>query len=282
MQEPRATMPAEPGATRRLIEFARRGFQAVGVDVRRHRPEALPPSSKDIFAALLALRQRAEAGPVADDELSFLGFCAREAFRSRAQLMQDLFALYHSGGMRGGFFVEVGATDGVTINNTVLLERDYGWTGILAEPARFWHERLRANRSCTVATECVWRRTGESLLFNETPEREYSTIERLSSGDAHAWLRTGGSCYAVETVSLLDLLERSGAPRTIDYLSVDTEGSELDILGAFDFTRYDIRLITVEHNYTASRARLHALLTKNGFARKFEALSHWDDWYVHE
>ena len=49
---------------------------------------------------------------------------------------------------------------------------------------------------------------------------------------------------------------------------------------AFDFAGYDIGIITVEHNYTPNRQLLHQLLVANGYERKFEALSQWDDWYV--
>jgi FkbM family methyltransferase len=239
----------------------------------------VPLQPGDIFKGLLALRELASSG-AAPEEMAFLDFCARNAALSRAQLMQDLFVLYETGSRHGGFFVEFGATDGVTINNTVMLERDFGWTGILAEPAHSWHGQLRANRSCAISTDCVWHTSGETLMFNETAEGEYSTLASLSSLDGHAQRRMQGREYEVRTISLADLLEQAQAPRRIDYLSVDTEGSELDILDAFDFGRYEFQVITVEHNYTPNRARLHELLTHQGYVRKFEAFSQWDDWYV--
>ena len=84
----------------------------------------------------------------------------------------------------------------------------------------------------------------------------------------------------VDTLSLDDLLEKHQAPREIDYLSVDTEGTEFDILRTFDFQRHQVRVITVEHNHTAQREQLHSLLSAKGFQRKFQALSRFDDWYV--
>ena len=269
------------GIRRQIIEAARRAFHAVGVDVRRHDPNLVKTGSQtDIFNALVTLRHESANNPTANEAIRFLEYCLKNLFRSRAQLLQDLFVLFELQNKRDGYFVEFGATDGVQINNTVLLEREYGWKGVLAEPARFWHERLRSNRKCFISTDCVWRESGATLTFNETPDRELSTINELSYEDDHRSNRVGGEHYPVHTVSLIDLLQRANAPKVIDYMSVDTEGSEFAILEAFDFNAYDVRVLTVEHNYTVNRARLHALLSTRGFIRKFETFSQWDDWYV--
>ena len=269
--------------SRQLIELTRRAFRAAGVEVRRHQPDEAPRIDyADIFNALIALRDNIGSPQAPEEELGFLDYCIKNAALSRAQLMQDLFVLYHLQNKRQGYFVEFGATDGVTINNTVLLEREFGWTGILAEPARAWHEPLRANRTCAVNTGCVWHTSGKTLLFNQTPDKEYSTIDELSGSDYHADRRVHGERYAVATVSLLDLLDQNDAPSIIDYLSIDTEGSEFEILNAFDFRKYDVQVITVEHNYTANRGRLYDLLVGSGYTRKFKTLSQWDDWYVRQ
>ena len=93
-------------------------------------------------------------------------------------------------------------------------------------------------------------------------------------------IRESGCRYLVETVTLNDLLKQNMAPTLIDYLSIDTEGSEFEILKAFDFSRYDVRLITVEHNYRKDRDDIYRLLLSNGFVRKFATISLVDDWYV--
>jgi FkbM family methyltransferase len=235
----------------------------------------------DAMTMLIHFRDESARHPADGDQaFSFFSFCLSHVTQSRAQLLQDLFVLHHLGGRREGFFVEFGATNGVDLSNTFLLEKSYGWTGILAEPARCWHAQLRENRACSIDPRCVWSKTGDSLVFNEAPTAEFSTIDAFSDADLHARIRTSGSRYPVETVSLNDLLAGHDAPRTIDYLSLDTEGSELAILESFDFDRYDLRVITVEHNGTPARAAIHALLSRHGFTRKFERFSRWDDWYV--
>lgn len=201
---------------------------------------------------------------------------------STSQLYQDIFVLSEHSYKQGGFFVEFGAADGVYLSNTQLLETRFGWTGLLAEPARKWHAPLAANRSCIIETDCVWSRTGEQLTFLETPDAHLSTLQGFEDSDSHADIRTGAIAYQVRTISLQDLLDRHQAPRTIDYLSLDTEGSEYDILAAFDFTAYDIRVITCEHNDTPDRERIHALLASKGYVRKYTGLSRWDDWYVRQ
>ncbi|WP_199925172.1 FkbM family methyltransferase [Neorhizobium sp. SOG26] len=76
------------------------------------------------------------------------------------------------------------------------------------------------------------------------------------------------------------MLRKYGAPRQIDYLSIDTEGSEFDILQAFDFGEYEFGIITCEHNYTPQREKIHDLLVANGYVRVWEKVSRFDDWYI--
>ncbi len=136
--------------------------------------------------------------------------------QSHSQFRQDLFVLAELGFKRNGFFVEFGATDGDHLSNTHLLEKEFGWTGILAEPARVWHNKLQANRSAQIETRCVWSRSGERLQFNEVSSPELSTIQTFNSSDQHSEARQRGKTYDVETISLNDLLDKHGAPRAMD------------------------------------------------------------------
>ena len=199
---------------------------------------------------------------------------------SLSQIFQDFFALSVANFKKDGFFVEFGATNGCHLSNTWLLEKHFGWGGILAEPAKKWHSDLCANRSATIELDCVWSATGETLRFNEADEGELSTIDVFSKGDQHSAARQNGAIYDVQTISLLDLLQKHSAPKLIDYLSIDTEGSEFEILNAFDFNKYQFKCITVEHNFTPMRERIYDLLSQNGYSRVFSEFSRFDDWYT--
>jgi FkbM family methyltransferase len=200
--------------------------------------------------------------------------------KSKSQLGQDLFVLSRLAFKRNGYFVEFGATNGRDISNTYLMEKEFGWNGVLAEPATIWHEDLKKNRNCCVETYCVWKDSNSTLIFNQSENAEYSTIKSYLGSDSHKNIRRKGLSYPVKTISLNDLLLKYNAPKHIDYLSIDTEGSEYEILSHFDFSKYSFSVITCEHNFTPMRELLHSLLTSHGYQRVFEELSLWDDWYV--
>jgi len=200
--------------------------------------------------------------------------------RYKSQFGQDIFVLCQSNFKKNGFFVEFGATDGVGISNTYILEKEFGWSGILAEPAKIWHESLRSNRNSIIDERCVWSESKKKLDFREADSYELSTIESYSSLDMHKNARKSGSIYQVETISLMDLLIEHNAPQEIDYLSIDTEGSEFEILQNFDFNKYNIKIITIEHNYTQMREKIFELLVSHGYKRVFVELSEVDDWYI--
>ncbi len=207
---------------------------------------------------------------------------SRALSSSTSQLGQDLLALALTDCKRNGFFVEFGATNGKDLSNTYILEKYFSWQGILAEPAKSWHKDLKINRDCEIETDCVWKESGVEIVFNEVPYLELSTIEQFSYNDMHFKSRKSGRRYAVNTISLTELLEKYNAPFVIDYLSIDTEGSEFEILGNFDFSKYQINFISCEHNFTKTRSQIQQLLESNGFRRVLVDLSRFDDWYVND
>lgn len=198
--------------------------------------------------------------------------------RAMSQLGQDLWVLEQTSYKRGGFFVEFGATDGLLLSNTHLLENAFDWHGLCAEPNPKLFEQLKRNRRCTVSNACIAGETGRQVDFIFADA--YGGIAGFAHEDSHAGkreaYRRNGAVGRLTTISLHDFLKQHGAPRTIDYLSLDTEGSEFDILRTFPFDQWHIELITVEHNFTPRREDLHTLLQDRGYHRTPQQ---WDDWY---
>jgi FkbM family methyltransferase len=179
-----------------------------------------------------------------------------------------------------GYFVEFGAADGIALSNTFVLEKQFGWTGILCEPGTNWHQSLGRNRGCVIDTRCVYSVSGENVSFSENYLGELSSITKFASPRKQGILKRTLASYQVETVSLKDLLDFHKAPERIEFLSIDTEGSEFEILSAFDFQSYTFGVICVEHNFGPTRELINSLLRNNGYIQVHADLSEFDDWYV--
>jgi FkbM family methyltransferase len=194
---------------------------------------------------------------------------------SNSAFRQDLIALMFNNFKTHGTFIEVGACDGVATSNTLLLEREYFWTGLLVEPARIWHEDLFRNRTSQIETRCAWKSNGEQLQFVEKLSPGRSGIVETSDDYTVA-----NAFYSVETVSLEMLISENPKLKNVDFLSVDTEGSELEVLQGFPFEKIQPRFICVEHNFNdLKRAQVRSLLGRHGYQIYLESLSHVDDWF---
>lgn len=206
---------------------------------------------------------------------------------SRSQIFQDLFVLFNLEEKRNGSFLEFGATDGVELSNSFLLESNFGWKGVLAEPNPRWHKNLKINRpNSTIITECIYSETGKDLDFYVSDVGALSTIEQfrqsdISSMPGNANTRNSkGYNLNVPSISLNDVFIKYFNAAPIDYMSVDTEGSELLILENFDFPQFSPRIVTVEHNFTDTQDKLDRLFEENNYIRVFKEHAQFDAWYV--
>lgn len=212
-------------------------------------------------------------------------FVIRNYQRSNAQLQQDLWALNHfmlnhnSDGV-GGYFVEFGATDGVNLSNTYLLEKSFGWKGILCEPAQSFHQQLEENRTSIIDKRCVYSRSDSLIEFHEVKNRELSGIKDFHGIGGWKDEREDFISYPVKTVSLQDLLKSNGCPKVINYMSIDTEGSEFEIIKDFPFHEWNIECLSIEHNYSQNDFAIEELLAEKGFKRVCKSASRWDGWYI--
>jgi Methyltransferase FkbM domain len=195
--------------------------------------------------------------------------------RSCSYQGQDLFVLDVLGHLRGGFFLDSGASDGVNGSNSRLFETQLGWSGICIEPNDALFAQLARNRTCTCLNCCLYDRPG-TVDFLEAGGVFGGILEAYDPSHlryARAVLAADGVDDATPPVvpkparTIRSVLRDCGAPRVIDYWSLDTEGSELAILRSFPFDEYAVRVLTVEHNSTPAREEIRLLLEGRGFRR---------------
>jgi FkbM family methyltransferase len=201
---------------------------------------------------------------------------------SRSQLGQDTEVIKFYNNKEGGFFIEIGASDGIELSNTYLLETKYNWKGICCEPIPSRFEKLVVNRPNSICiNEAVYNQSGIKVTFDIAGGNDDMLSGIAEHIDCHkSTVDSNKSTVQVNTITLLDVLEKANAPSFIDYMSLDTEGSELEILKAFNFEKYTFGLIDVEHNYVEPRrSEIKTLLLSKGYTYKGE--NKWDDMYKH-
>lgn len=202
----------------------------------------------------------------------------RRLFRKQhhSELYQDVFVLFATQLKMSGFFVEFGAMDGVRASNTLLLEREFGWQGILSEPNPRYNDKIPANRQAVLDRRCVSDRSGDMVQFQTASIGGYPGMV----GHIYHEARSRGDIIEVETVSLNDLLTQHQAPHMIDYISVDTDGSEPLIMQAFDFSQHQVQIWSIEHNREPWREDIHRIMQDHDYTRVLVDHSGYDDWYV--
>ena len=194
-----------------------------------------------------------------------------------AAFRQDMVALVLNGFKNEGIFIEVGACDGIATSNTLLLEKAFGWRGILIEPARIWQKALQENRNVSFDFRCAWNENGNQVLFAEKSSPGRSGIVQTATDNTQV-----NNTYAVETVTIKTILLEKPNLQEVDFLSVDTEGSELEVLLGFPFESCRPKFVCVEHNFEKDkRIKIRQHLAQFGYRIFMENESFVDDWFVY-
>jgi FkbM family methyltransferase len=206
-----------------------------------------------------------------------------------SQLYQDMFAEFIIDNNFDKTFLEFGATDGLEYSNSYTLEKYFGWKGVLSEPDPQWHNALKDNRPNTkIIFDCIWTNSNKKLNFLSSDVGVYSTIDTFKFNEKDSMPGNTNSRnksfknITVNTISLNDLISIQFNDVAPSYISVDTEGSEYEILCNLDFKKYKPKIFTIEHNYTNYEQKIDNLMSLNGFIRVFKNLTFFDAWYVSE
>jgi FkbM family methyltransferase len=175
----------------------------------------------------------------------------------RGQYLQDQY-VYETffKNKKNGVFVDIGAHDGISFSNTYFFEKQLGWTGLCVEPLPEIFQKLKANRRAICVDGCIYDQASEAkflrvkgyaemlsgVIKNYDPRhlaRIYSEIASMGGSSEVITVK----CYNLTQLLLDNKLTK------VDYMSIDTEGGELEILKSIDFSQVEIDVLDVENNY---------------------------------
>ena len=185
-----------------------------------------------------------------------------------------------------GFFVELGANDGYTESNTIYLEIHKGWRGVLIEPSPnlFLSCTRTRKRNKIFCNACVGMDYDKKYV-----DMEYANLMSISSnldvdmgvsnqeiylkaGREHLQTNQRNLKFGALARTLSSILDESNAPKEIDFLSLDVEGAELDVLRGVDFNNYSFKYMLIE---CRTIERLESYLLERGY-QKIDKLTHTD------
>ncbi len=190
----------------------------------------------------------------------------------RSQYLQDQFVREtFFADVNNGFFLDIGADDGLDRNNTRFFE-EVGWTGICVEPSPARFPALAKNRSCECLNVAIASTPGEveflditgwgkglSGIVGHYDARHVERIDRETTGNP---LTASKAVVRVPALTIAGILQARGVTR-VDYCSIDVEGSELDVLASVDWSAVTIGVITIEDNY--GQSEIARALTSRGY-----------------
>jgi FkbM family methyltransferase len=186
--------------------------------------------------------------------------------------------------LTAGYYLEMGANDGIQQSNTYWLEVERGWRGMLIEPSLNRYFELRANRSETNDFACVacvafdypheFVKLSYADLMTTAPDLSTELPDaaaHVASAQEHLPAHQETVVFGALARPLQAVLDDAGAPATIDFFSLDVEGAELEVLKGVDHDRTRFRHLLVE---TRSPDKVTELLAGHGYRRRAQLSVH--------
>lgn len=175
---------------------------------------------------------------------------------------------------KNGFFIDIGAHDGVSFSNSLFFEKFNNWTGICVEPNPSVYRKLISNRSSINLNVCIGNENKKvkftqiegysEMLSGITEKYDERHIQRINNDIV---VKGGKKIEIVVDMVSLDTIDGLKSKK-IDFISIDTEGTELDIVSSINFNTLDIKLLVVENNYKDNRIKDY--LNSQGFELMFK------------
>jgi FkbM family methyltransferase len=193
---------------------------------------------------------------------------------SYSQVDQDLWVLKNFNYKKNGFFLDIGAFDGIKFSNSYILEKKFNWTGLLVEAHPESFSKMKNVRDSVCCNYAVDDNTG--VVYFDT---YCDTGSKISNNGIE-----------INSITFVDLFKKYDVPNVIDYMSLDIEGNEFKSLTKFPFNDYKCLLITVEHNSYidggVNKNKIKEILLNNDYELVVEDVKSdgksFEDWYKHK
>ena len=192
-----------------------------------------------------------------------------------SQIGQDRWVCEKLRNKRNGYFLDLGAFDGISFNNTYYLEKMLEWNGICVEPDKDIFQTLMKNRNCLCVDKAI---------------SDVNGIVEFTKPGAHGYIKKGGELL-VEAITIEKLLVDYSVPLMIDYISMDIEWQELQVLPMFPFSKYEVILWTIEHNLYSegpeTKQAIKEIMIVNGYVMDRENVGQddgnaFEDWWINK
>lgn len=173
-----------------------------------------------------------------------------------SQIGQDRFIDEFFDKKENGFFIDVGANEGIHISNTYFLEKYRNWKGICIEPLPEEFKKLNENRTSINLNICVSDFEGETEftyvegyanMLSGMSDKYHAQHKERIIGEVHYY---GGNIHNITVpVRTLQSIFDEHNITEIDFCSIDTEGSELSIVKSINFDKTLVKVFIIENNY---------------------------------
>lgn len=158
-----------------------------------------------------------------------------------------------------GYFVELGANDGISQSNSYYFEKYRGWKGVLVEPIPHNYLKCLKNRSkntqvfCNACVSFDYKEKFVEIVYSNLMSTSLGLETDISNSENHALIgkqflekNEDNFNFGAIAKQLNNILLKANAPKKIDFLSLDVEGSEIEVLKGINHNEYRFKFICIE------------------------------------
>lgn len=184
-------------------------------------------------------------------------------------------------GINNGFFIEAGGGDGITESASYVLEKYFGWRGIIVEPCDEFYEMILKARDSKCIPAALSNTDGRASFITAKDKFLSGLESNICEWHKENVYQEGHRIQTIETISMRTLLQKNQCPSIIDLIVLDVEGAETLVLQDFPFDKYLVKIFIIE----ISNNSVKDILYNNGFLEIKNHLNTetpWESYFVNQ